>query len=143
MVRLPIDCSDEDILAVARRWTERLAAEDYAGAWEMLMHRPGEVWAPTSEILRARIVHYGSPVPIPGEPICVVTPITSATGQRWLRLPDLIRYPKGNPHRPSGWRGRLDWELPLNGEWSDLVASFDLLDAGGELAFVLGALRVP
>jgi len=142
-VRLPLDCSDEDILAFARRWTQRLAAEDYSGAWGMLLHRPGDVWAPTPDVLRSRIANYGSPDPIPGEPVCVVTPIESAAGSPWRRLPSLHREPAGNPHRPPDTRGRLDWQLPLNGEWSDLVASFDLVDARGELVFVLAALRVP
>jgi hypothetical protein len=141
-VRLPLDCPDADILAVARRWTERLVAEDYVGAWDMLLHRPKEVWAPTPDVLRARIVNYGSPDPIPGEPVCVVTLIEAAAGSPWRWLPSLKRERSGNPNRPDV-RGRLEWQLPLNGAWSDLVASFDLVDAGGELAFVLAALRVP
>ena len=70
-------------------------------------------------------------------------PIASAAGSPWRWLPSLKREPAGTPHRPSDVRGRLDWQLPLNGEWSDLVASFDLVDACEELAFVLAALRVP
>jgi hypothetical protein len=143
MVRLPLDCPDPDILAVARRWTDRLAVEGYAGAWDMLLHRPGDSWAPDPEMLRARVVNYGSPDPIPGEPSCVVTPIETAAGEPWRWLPSLTRSPAGSPHRPPDYRGRLDWQLPLNGEWSDLVASFDLVEEGGELAFVLAALRVP
>ena len=142
-LRLPLDCPDAAILTAARRWTERLVAQDYVGAWEMLQHRPGEVWAPTPDRLRARLVNYGSPDPIPGEPTCVVTPIESAAGEPWRTLPRLTRAPAGQPHRPPNYRGRLDWPLPLNGRWSDLVASFDLVDDGGELAFLLAGLRVP
>ena len=40
-------------------------------------------------------------------------------------------------------RARLDWPFPLNGEWSDLKASFDLVNLRGKLVFVLVALRVP
>ena len=143
MERLHLDCSDEEILAFAEQWTARLANEDYVGAWAMLLHRPDEVWAPDPDILKARIVNYGSKQPIPGEPICVVTPIASATGSRIHYLPYLKRAPAGSPHRYPDYRGRLDWELPLNGAWSDLVASFDLVDDGGELVFRLAALRVP
>lgn len=143
MVRLPLNCTDSDILAVAAEWTSRLVAEDYAGAWDMLLHRPGEVWAPTPDVLKARVVNYGSPDPIPGEPVCVVTPIATAVGERWRWLPSLDRTPDGDPHRGPAFRGRLDWQLPLNGEWSDLVASFDLIEHEGELVFVLAALRVP
>ena len=125
MVRLPLNCSDAEILAVAEEWTNRLAAEDYAGAWDMLLHRPGEVWAPTPDKIRDRIVNCGCEMPVEGEPPRV-TPTATATGTPWRWLPSLTRT-----------------ELPLNGEWSDLVASFDLEGHGGALVFVLAALRVP
>lgn len=40
-------------------------------------------------------------------------------------------------------RGRLDWPRPLDGVWSDLLASFDLVEHAGGLVLVLVALRVP
>jgi hypothetical protein len=142
MVRLPLECRDADILAVAEEWTNRLAAEDYAGAWDMLLHRPREVWAPTPDVLRSRIRECGCEAPTPGQPLRV-TPVATAAGARWLRLPALSRTSDGDTYRGAGFRGRLDWQLPLNGEWSDLVASFDLVEDGDTLAFALAALRVP
>jgi hypothetical protein len=144
MIRLPIDCSDEDILSVARCWTERLVAEDYAGAFDMLLHvpaYPGKSWVSSPEALRAWIINYGSDEPIPGEPVCCVTPIESAAGKPPVGSPYLQR--QETDRRYAGCRGRLDWPLPLNGEWSDLQASFDLVARGRELVFVLVALRVP
>lgn len=145
MVRLPLNCSDAEILAVAEEWTNRLAAEDYAGAFDMLFRgtpeQPVRSWVASAEALRAWVVHYGSPEPIPDEPPRVVTPTATATGTPWRWLPSLTRT-ELPPDRP-GPRGRLDWELPLNGEWSDLVASFDLEMHDGSLVFVLAALRVP
>jgi hypothetical protein len=142
MVRLPLDCPDAAILAAAEEWTDRLAAEDFAGAWEMLLHRAGEVWAPTPAALKARIRQCGCEVPIPGESLRV-TPTATAAGERWRRLPALSRTADGDTYRGPAIRGRLDWQLPLNGEWSDLVASFDLLEHDDVLVFVLAALRVP
>jgi hypothetical protein len=142
MVRLSLDCSDEDILAVAEKWTNRLVAEDYDGAWAMLLHRPAEVWAPTPDALAARIRNCGCEAPTPSEALRV-TPTATATGERWRRLPALSRTADGDTYRGPAIRGRLDWQLPLNGEWSDLVASFDLLEHDGELVFALAALRVP
>lgn len=142
MVRLPLDCPDADILAAAEEWTARLAAEDYAGAWDMLLHKVKEVWAPTPDALRTRIRDCGCEVATPGEPLRV-TPVATATGTRWLRLPALTRTQEGDTYRGAGFRGRLDWQLPLNGEWSDLIASFDLVEDGDELVFALAALRVP
>jgi len=142
-VRLPLDCSDEDILAFARRWTDRLAEEDYTGAFGMLHHapaHPGQSWVGTPAELRAWVVNGGSDVPIPGESACRVTPPGSAAGE----VPrGFLALHREAGERYPGCRGRLDWPLPLNGAWSDLKASFDLVERGGGLVFVLVALRVP
>jgi hypothetical protein len=143
MEPLPLDSSDEEIFAFARQWTNRLAAEDYAGAFGMLRHvapYPGKSWVATPEAVRAWVVNYGSDEPIPGEPECRVT-APDAAGDMPVEFLSLIREDPGR--RYPGCRGRLDWPLPLDGEWSDLVASFDLVEADGGLAFALVALRVP
>ena len=145
-VRLPTSCSDEDILAFARRWTESLVAEEYTEAFEMLLTvltHPGKSWVRTPAELTAWVINYGSPDPIPGEPACAVTSIESARGQPWRSLPSLTRRSDDEPLRYPGCRGRLDWQLPLDGEWSDLVASFDLIEHEQDLAMVLVSLRVP
>jgi hypothetical protein len=144
MERLPLNCSDADVLAFARRWTEQLVHENYAAAFEMLHHvpaHPGKSWVNNPEALRAWIVNYGSDEAIPDEPECRVTPIESATGEQPR---DYLSLDRDNPtRRYPGYVGRLDWPLPLNGEWSDLKASFDLVEHDGALVFVLVALRVP
>lgn len=103
---------------------------------------PGRSCVSSADALRTMIENYGSPVPTPGEATSNVTEIQLATGERWENYIDLSpateRYP--------GYVGRLDWWLPLNGEWSDLQASFDLIKTGKQLqriAFVLVALRIP
>jgi hypothetical protein len=143
LVRLPLECADGEILAFARQWTERLAAEDYAGALAMLLpvlSHPGRSWVDTPEALRAWVVNYGSDEPIPDEDECRVT-APAETGEMPTEFLSLTREDLGQ--RYPGCCGRLDWPLPLDGEWSDLVASFDLAEVGGGLAFVLVALRVP
>jgi hypothetical protein len=126
----------------ALRWTEQLIDENYDEAYAMLCHvehHPGKSWVSSPDELKAWINYYGSSTPIPEEPIFRVTPIATAEGGRWENDLDLDppseRYP--------GYVGRLDWWLPLNGEWSDLQASFDVIKSGGHVAFVLVALRVP
>jgi hypothetical protein len=143
MELLPFNCTDQAIIGVAHRWTAHLAAEDYARAFELLLYvpaHPGKSWVSSPEMLRAWVVNSGSDEPIPGEPECRVTPIETAAGSPWPTLPSLSR---SASERYPGCRGRLDWQLPLNGEWSDLVASFDLVAQVDALALVLVALRVP
>lgn len=139
MIRLPLDCPDADILAAAEEWTNRLAAEDYAGALAMLCSEIGRPWVTTADALRTCVVECGCETPNDEPPR--VTPTATAAGERWLYLPSLTR--THLPPERSGPRGRLDWQLPLNGKWSDLIASFDLEERGGEIVFVLAALRVP
>lgn len=138
MIRLPLDCPDDAILAAADAWAELLASEDYAGAFAMLCHDRGRSWVASADALRACISECGCETP--KEPPRVTSTATAA-GERWLYLPSLTRTHLP-PERP-GPRGRLDWQLPLNGEWSDLVATFDLEEREGKIVFVLAALRVP
>jgi len=85
------------------------------------------------------VENYGTDSPLPGEPTYRVTAPGEAVGERpanrfwWTQRESW--YPV--------CRGRLDWRLPLDGRWSDLQASFDLVEHDGKLAFVLVALRVP
>lgn len=135
----PTDAAVHDF---ALRWTELLAQENYSEAFEMLCHvpnYPGRSWVSSPEELRSWIENYGSDTPIPGEPLYKVTEIEQAGGERWGNYLDLK--PANGLH--AGKLGRLDWWLPLNGEWSDLLASFDLVAADQRVAFVLVALRVP
>jgi hypothetical protein len=126
----------------AVRWTKLLVQENYSGAYEMLCHvpgYPGRSSVSSPDDLRSLIENEGSPTPIPGEPTYKVTEIELAAGERWENYLDV------NPvtERYPGYVGRLDWWLPLNGAWSDLQASFDLIEVNKGVAFVLVALRVP
>ena len=63
----------DDILAFARRWTELLVVEYYAGALNMLLHvpdYPGKSWPRTPDKLRSWIVNYfrGFAGQVEGEP---------------------------------------------------------------------------
>jgi len=134
--------TDAAVYEFALRWTEQLAQENYGEAFEMLCYvqnHPGRSWVSSPEELRSWIENYGSDTPIPGEPLYKVTKIEQASGERWGNYLDL----SPSVGRYAGYLGRLDWELPLNGEWSDLQASFDLIAVDQRVTFVLVALRVP
>ncbi|MYM88742.1 hypothetical protein GTP91_16360 [Rugamonas sp. FT82W] len=129
------------IIEFANKWTEQLAHENYDTAFEMLRTvtaYPGRSCVSSSNALRNRIVNYGSDTPIDDEPPYTVTSISSAVGDQWKNHIELMpdsRYP--------GYVGCLDWWLPLNGEWSDLKASFDIVKVPNGVAFVLVGLRIP
>ncbi|WP_155372547.1 hypothetical protein [Catellatospora vulcania] len=62
-----------------------------------------------------------------------VTPVNSAGGDL-VPLREVSRYDDRPPH--------IDFDLPLNGEWSDLTALFDLVRIDDRWAFVLHDLHV-
>ncbi|MCU6497611.1 hypothetical protein LPN04_07395 [Rugamonas sp. A1-17] len=133
---------ESEVIEFAHKWTDKLVAQDYEVAHEMLRYvakHPGGSWVHSPNELRDWISNYGSDTPIDDEPTYAVTSISTAAGNRWDNNLEL----KSTNERYSGYVGRLDWWLPLNGEWSDLQASFDLVKVDDRVAFVLVALRVP
>ncbi|NRR33617.1 hypothetical protein HSX11_25910 [Oxalobacteraceae bacterium] len=142
MISIAFPPSEADVIYFACSWTDKLVSQNYAAAHEMLHHvaeQPGRSWVSAPDELKEWISNYGSDTPVEGDPSYVVTEISTASGSRWDNDLDLAPVQE----RYAGFVGRLDWWLPLNGEWSDLQASFDLIDLNGKVAFVLVALRVP
>ena len=119
MIVLPYDASDEAILALVERWVDALATRDYAGAAAMLTQDGNERdWPPS--LVDEVISGYEAPGgPSPSR----VTPRAAArqeltTGPsvevtRWVR-------PRARPEVA----GTVEYDLPLNGTWSDLTAIF-------------------
>ena len=138
MVRFAQDASDEDILTVVRRWNDTLAAEDYEGALTMI-RAPG--W--TADLLQRTIAGYGHPEP--AERVHKVTPLASARyhpGTEPLNNPwprhevDRDTLPDGKPFI-SVW-----FDMPLDGYWSDVTATFNLDRDGDMLVLALEMIHV-
>ncbi|HEY1341314.1 MAG TPA: hypothetical protein VGF59_27580 [Bryobacteraceae bacterium] len=127
-MRLPPDAADSQILDAVRAWVVALAAEDYAGA--LVLVEAGPHWTP--ELLRTVIANYGSIEPMRDGSTYRVTPPGSARG--------------GPPPRHAvaraGDRISVWFDLPLNGEWSDLTATFDVVRRHGGLVLVLDDVHV-
>ena len=125
---LPPDASDSQILDLVRAWADSLATEDYAGALALVDARPH--WTP--ELLRTVITNYGSVEPMRDGSTYRVTPIDTAHGGPAPR------------HEVARAGGRISvwFDLPLNGEWSDLTATFDVVRRNDGLSLVLDDVHV-
>jgi hypothetical protein len=131
---LPVDAGDEMILATVRRWIGLLADDDFEAAMDLL-HPGGDsgfVPFPASE-LRERIAQYEPGPPLRQGP-SRVTPAETAGGpfeatQEVYRLDD-------------GTLSSVDFSVPVNGEWSELTAFFDVLPVPGGLALTLRDMYV-
>jgi len=127
-MHLPSDASDSQILDAVRAWANALAAEDYAGALKMIDARPH--WTP--ELLRTVITNCGSVEPLRDGSTHRVTPTGTAPGGPAPR----------HEVDHAGDRISVWFDLPLDGEWSDLTATFDVVRRDGGLILVLDDVHV-
>lgn len=121
---LPPDAGDEIILAAVRRWVALLAADDVDAAVQFLLPRADV----TVESLRTRIARYEPGEPLRQEP-ARITPAETAGGP-FDPLQEVFR-------RDDGSVSSVDFALPVNGEWSELVAFFDVVPVPDGLALAL------
>jgi hypothetical protein len=115
----------EAVRDVIERWVGLLVDERFDEALALLATRPESpletTWTP--ELLATVIRNYGFLDPHPSGATFRVTSIASANGEG-PRF-DATWYER--PTRDDRW-GSARYDLPLNGEWSDVTASFDILD---------------
>jgi hypothetical protein len=119
MTHVPRDASDEQVLDLVREWIDVLAKQDYEAVFAELGYALafGESGA---KCIQRAVQAYRSPNHYPGVEEFVVTDWRTAES--------------GNPapqqkvtwFKPNSTRlvGAVDFDLPLNGRWSDLTANF-------------------
>ena len=120
------------MLALVERWVELLAADRFDDALALLAPRPD--W--TVKLLKTVIGNYGFIEPRGDGKTFTVSPIAAAKGDRpraelvWLdrERNDLLGY--------------VCFALPLNGEWSDVTALFDLLASPSGVVLALDDVHV-
>lgn len=130
MIRFPKEATDEEFLAVVRTWVELLAADRYGDACEMMM--PDDHWTP--ELMRTVVRHYGFIEPRSDGRTFAVTAIAQAVGGRTRPQKDVERFEDGS--------GVIHFDLPLNGEWSDVTAVIEIEEHRGGLALRLADIHV-
>jgi len=133
--RLTASASDQEILAVARDWAHALAAQDYERAYAVTAHDPYYAWS--ASLIRQVVEGYGFPEKQPAGPFRV-TPLGDAKGGPRPRH-KVRRYEKKAPNNAvaEAW-----FDLPLNGVWSDLTATFAVYPIGDELVLCLNEIHV-
>jgi hypothetical protein len=132
---LPSDDDDRVLLAAVYRWIGRLAAGDFDGAADQLCHdgyaNPMSV---TGTGLRAWIERYEPAAPLQPTLPARVTPAETAGGPL-EPLAEVFR-------AADGTVSSIDFSMPINGEWSELVAFFDVVPVPGGVALTLRDMYV-
>jgi hypothetical protein len=127
------DRTDEAVRAVIDRWLVELCERNVDGALAMLV--PSKQWTP--ELLATVIRNYGSIDPFWDGRTFQVTAPESATG-KGPRFN--VTWFEGS--RSDGFAGYAHYDLPLNGEWSDVTASFDIVETRHGLCLALDDIHV-
>lgn len=130
----PVSAGDEDLLAATGQWAEALAAGQYDKAYEMTAHDPYYRWTPA--LIRQVIEGYGLPEPHPRGPFQVTSP-DHATGEPREYIVERYDEPSA-----AGAIGEVRFDLPLNGEWSDLTATLAIYPVQGRLVLCLNEIHV-
>jgi hypothetical protein len=135
MRRVRVGASDVELFGCLSEWSDLMAAGDFIAAAEFL-HPPTEEsgdQTSTAETLKIYIENYGSWDELDDGRFMRVTPTAeAATVQPAAHEVFSLK------NRPPS----IAFQLPLNGEWSDLTAVIEVHEQDGLWAFELYDLRV-
>jgi hypothetical protein len=121
---VPRNASDESVLNIVKDWVDVLAKRDYQAVFESLGHSISSFAEPSAESIRKTIEHYRSPEYYPGVSSFAVSDWRTARGGNAQPKREVVWY-KSNSVR---MRGAVAFDLPLNGQWSDLTADFVMFE---------------
>lgn len=130
---LKLSPSDDEILTCVDEWVDDLQKQDYQAAYARTEHDPYYAWTP--ELIRAVIQGYGLPEPRRDGKIFLVSDRKKARGTKGRREVD--REDVRPPAIAEVW-----YDLPLNGEWSDLTATFRVERRNNGCVLVLQEIHV-
>lgn len=131
---LRTDASDSELVAAVRRWANLLAADDFEAAVLFLCQGNGaNSMAGSPSALRAWFARYEPAPPLEPAPVRVTPPETA--GGPFEPLQEVFR-------KADGTVASIDFSMPINGQWSELVAFFAVVDVPGGMALVLSDMYV-
>lgn len=134
MKTLPPDATDDDLLAAAREWVSLLVDQDYEAATAFIYQpNPHASFAWTPDRIQTLINNYGSTQPMLDGRKFVVTPLADAREGST---------PTHEVHRVGATEGDIWFDLPLNGQWSDLTALFNFIPHEGHIVLQLEDIHV-
>lgn len=125
--------TDAEILATVEAWVDDLAREDYDAAFSRTDHDPYYGWTPS--LIRAVIEGYGLPVPDRSGEVFKVTDRNTATGRPRYKTVERSDIPESS-------LAEVWYDLPLDGEWSDLTATFRIARGQSGWSIVLEQIHV-
>jgi len=136
MILLPKDLIDADIINFVNDFVNLLAEEKYVEAFEVTYHDSKYKMSP--ELIKQLIERYGFIDGVVNESFRV-TSLDKMKGQS-PRV-DIIWYASLENEKPREI-GTIDYDLPINGEWSDLTAIFYIHELENGIALSIYDIHV-
>ena len=131
---LPVEADDSVVVQAVRQWAELLAAGDFAAAVGFLHHGEGaNRLAGSASDLQAWLARYEPAPPMPPGPARVTSP--RSADDTFEPLQEVYR-------RDDGTITSVDFSMPINGVWSELIAFFDVVPVPAGMALQLRDMYV-
>ena len=145
---IPFPCNDDrEIEKILLQWINFLAADQYSEAHAMTYHPDGDDWS--VDLMRTIIANYGRPEPRgDGSVFKVTSGVAVHPSISWYNKMDLSDKPWGPTYGQCQFQrhphalGFVQVNLPLNGEESDLTATFFMYEGQGKIAMQLDEIHV-
>lgn len=141
-VRIPLPVTETAIEITIHSWIDLLAQEKYLEACNFSLHNPYYAWTPT--LLEQTINGYGIPYEHDNLlPKCKVTPRFTAVSDKQNRYKQIEWHPP-KPYMDAELRiiGYVHYDLPIDGLWSDLTATFRIIQAADYVTLELNEIHV-
>ena len=133
MIRFSEAVTDTEIRNAIRSWIDLLAADRYEEAHAQLFRFSDDEWMP--DMMRTVVRHYGFIKPRDDGQTFRVTPRSEA-----------VQKSRRGPHEDVEWfddgSGVAHFDLPLNGEWSDVTTIIDIVLQDKERVLRLNDIHV-
>ena len=131
VIRLSRAPGDDELMSAVETWVADLVLGDYSAAISRTDHDPYYGW--TADLLRRVVEGYGLPEAHPRGPFRVTDPLDASGRKRAAVDREAV---------PPGAIAVVEYDLPLNGEWSDLTATFRVELRGDAACLVLEEVHV-
>ncbi len=135
VLTFPQTASDAKLLDGVKMWVDMLAEERFSEAYQLTAHDSYHAWTP--DLIRSVVAGYGSPHK-PGEHEYRISKVSDTRGgssPRWV----VDRWKDAEPRHRVGF---VSFDLPVDGEWSDLTATFEIVERHDQLVLVLQDIHV-
>lgn len=127
--------SDLELLNGVRTWVDLLSEQRFPEAYNLTAHYNDYVWTP--DLIRSVIAGYGAPHE-PGNHEYRISKVSTAKDGPLPRM----KVDRWQDAEPNCRKGFVHFDLPLDGEWSDLAATFEVVETNEKLVLVLQDIHV-